>query len=82
MDSHTLRTLTFRRELRKLIDAHRATCLWSMRADWYPKDALDCVIVLRLLQKGGNVEVYKAAAALLVTVDAHPEVAPSESEPL
>lgn len=82
MDSHALRTLTFRRELRELIDANRATCLWFARPGWYPTDALDCVIALRALQKGGNAELFKAAAALLTTVDIHPEVAPSKFEPL
>ena len=70
---------TFQAELRELVDAHRAHCLWWCRREWYPTTSLDCVTTLRALQRGGDVALFKSAGKLLAAIQSNPALAPVES---
>ena len=50
--------------VRALVDEYRATCLWFLRADYYPQTPQEACQVLEAIERHGNVEAFKKAAEL------------------
>lgn len=44
--------------LRDLVDAYRARCLWSFRADFYPQTEAEALRVLEAIQRFGDREGF------------------------
>ena len=52
------------RELRRLVDDYRASCLWFLRPDLYPESPEEILRVLRLIERHGDREGFRRAARL------------------
>ncbi|MBK5254788.1 MAG: hypothetical protein JJE39_02030 [Vicinamibacteria bacterium] len=50
--------------LRQLVDAYRARCLWSFRADFYPETVQDAEGVLDAVQRYGDREGFIRSAEI------------------
>lgn len=50
--------------LRQLVDAYRARCLWSFRADFYPETVEDAQGVLDAVQRYGDREGFIKSAEI------------------
>lgn len=50
--------------LRQLVDAYRARCLWSFRADFYPETAREAERVLDLILRYGDREGFIRSAEI------------------
>jgi hypothetical protein len=50
--------------LNDLIDAYRARCLWFLRPDYYPATPDERLRVLDLIERRGDREGFRKAAAL------------------
>jgi len=51
-------------ELRRLVEAYRSRCLWFLRQDYYPATRSEILTVLRHIERHGDHEGFKRAAAL------------------
>lgn len=51
-------------ELRNLVDAYRSRCLWFLREDYYPATRDEALSVLRHIERRGDREGFRRAAAL------------------
>lgn len=51
-------------ELRSLVDEYRSLCLWFLREDYYPATRDEVLTVLRHIERHGDREGFKRAAAL------------------
>ena len=47
-----------------LVDEYRASCLWSLRADYYPRTASERLHVLRAIERHGDLAAYRRASVL------------------
>jgi hypothetical protein len=52
------------REIDELVDAQRATCLWFLRADYYPGTDAERLRILDAIQRRGGLAAYRQAAQL------------------
>jgi len=50
--------------VRRLIDEYRATCLWFLREDYYPRTPEEAVRVLEQIERNGDVQAFRKAAEL------------------
>lgn len=50
--------------LNELVDAYRVRCLWFLRPDYYPATRVEQLRVLELIQRYGDREGFRKAAAL------------------
>jgi hypothetical protein len=48
----------------RLIDVYRTRCLWFLRSDYYPSTDPERLVVLRHIEKHGDREAYRRAAAV------------------
>jgi hypothetical protein len=51
-------------ELRRLVDEYRTRCLWFLREDYYPATRDEVLTVLRHIERHGDHEGFRRAAAL------------------
>ncbi len=51
-------------ELRRLVDEYRSRCLWFLREDYYPATRDEILTVLRHIERHGDREGFRRAAAL------------------
>lgn len=51
-------------DVRALVDECRATCLWFLRADYYPTTSEECLRVLDLIQKHAGRDGFQRAGEL------------------
>jgi hypothetical protein len=51
-------------ELRTLVDSYRSRCLWFLREDYYPATREEALTVLRHIERHGDREGFRRAAAL------------------
>ena len=51
-------------ELRRLVDEYRSRCLWFLREDYHPATRDEILTVLRHIERHGDHEGFKRAAAL------------------
>ena len=51
-------------EPRRLVDEYRSRCLWFLREDYYPATRDEILTVLRQIERHGDHEGFKRAAAL------------------
>lgn len=47
-----------------LVDDYRASCLWFLRPDYYPKTSEDRLRTLTHIERHGDVAAFRRAAAL------------------
>jgi hypothetical protein len=47
-----------------LVDEYRASCLWSLREDYYPRTARERLHVLEAIERHGDLAGYRRASAL------------------
>jgi hypothetical protein len=52
------------RRVRELVDEYRATCLWSLRRDYYPQTIDEALSVLKQIERHGDVAAFQEAAEL------------------
>ncbi len=52
------------RKVHELVDEYRATCLWFLRADYYPETPEEACTTLASIERHGNAEAFKKAATL------------------
>lgn len=52
------------REVCALVDEYRATCLWSLRPDYYPQTPEEACRVLEQIERHGDVAAFRKAAGL------------------
>ena len=50
-------------ELRRLVDDYRSRCLWFLREDYYPATRDEILSVLRHIERHGDREAFRRAAA-------------------
>ena len=55
---------TFEDTFNAFIDDHRSSCLWFLRADYYPVTRAQRLRALDYIQRYGDRETYRQAAAL------------------
>jgi hypothetical protein len=55
---------TSMRRVRALVDEYRATCLWSLRRDYYPQTLKEAFRVLEQIERHGDVAAFQKAAEL------------------
>lgn len=48
--------------VRELVDEYRTTCLWHLRADYYPETAAEAEGVLDAIARHGDVRAFQAVA--------------------
>ena len=51
-------------DVRRLVDAYRAQCLWFVRPGYYPKDAAEAVRTLQQIERNGDLEGFRKAREL------------------
>jgi hypothetical protein len=51
-------------EIRALIDAQRARCLWFLEKDYYPATLEETLRVLRHIERNGDLDAFKRAGQL------------------
>jgi len=51
-------------KLAALVDEYRATCLWFLRPDYYPRTAPEAIKVLEAIEKHGDVDAFRRAGEL------------------
>lgn len=51
-------------ELVRLVDLYRTRCLWFLRPDFYPTTAAERLRVLDYLERYGDQEAFRRAAAV------------------
>jgi hypothetical protein len=55
--------------IRALVDEYRATCLWSLRKDYYPETLDEAFRVLEQIERHGDVTAFQKAAELRTAID-------------
>jgi hypothetical protein len=50
--------------LRALVDQYRISCLWFLRADFYPETLAEQLQVLSLIERHGDVDAFRRAKEL------------------
>jgi hypothetical protein len=61
----------FLEEVHSLMDAHRAQCLWYLRADYYPQTLPEARRVLQSLERHGDRDTFQKAATLRQWLSQH-----------
>jgi hypothetical protein len=57
--------------LRTLVDEYRATCLWFLREDYYPTSATECDVVLRYIERYGDLPALRRVAEIREWLSRH-----------
>lgn len=52
------------RAIDQLVDEYRTRCLWSLRADYFPRTAAEQLRVLATIQRHGDLEAFRRASML------------------
>lgn len=53
-----------RTQIDRLVDDQRQTCLWYLRADYYPRTPAEQLAVLEAIQKRCTLDVFRRAGEL------------------
>jgi hypothetical protein len=55
---------TIMEKVNALVDEYRAQCLWFLREDYYPQTPAEACRVLESIERHGNAQAFRRAAAL------------------